>query len=98
MTSRSVIHAIFWMAIPLPEDIEVAGIENTSVSRGFACACTRNVHCRCFAAASISVKARQATIIQKVLMSIDCETIREFINGLTAILQSRKVFGLSRGS
>src|SRR5215471_8553931 len=98
MTSRSVIHAIFWMAIPLPEDIELAGIENTSVSLGFACACTRNVHCRCFAGASISAKARQNTNTQKLLMPIDCETMREFINGLTVILQPRKVFRLFRAS
>jgi hypothetical protein len=31
-------------------------------------------------------------------MPIDCENIREFINGLTAILQPRKVFGLFRAS
>jgi hypothetical protein len=31
-------------------------------------------------------------------MPIDCEDIREFINGLTPILQSRKIFGLFRAS
>jgi hypothetical protein len=31
-------------------------------------------------------------------MPIDSESIREFINGLTAILQPRKVLGLFRGS
>ena len=86
------------MATSLPEDVVRAGIENTSVSRGFACACTRNVQCRGFAAESISAKARQNTNTLKVLMPIDCESIREFINGLTAILQPRKLFGLFRGS
>src|SRR6266511_3934638 len=82
------------MATSFPEDVARADIENTSVSRGFACACTRNVQCRCFAAASTSAKARQNTNTQRSLMPIDCEDIREFINGLTAILQPRKVFGL----
>jgi len=97
-TSCSVSQGIFWMAISLPEDAAPADIENASVSRGFACACTRNVQCRGFAAASISAKARQNTNTQRVLMPIDCENIREFINGLTAILQPRKVFGLFRAS
>src|SRR5262245_57460051 len=98
MTSCSVIHGIFWIAISLPDDVEPAEIENASESRALACACTRNVHCRCFAGALISAKTEQNTNTQRVLMPIDCESIREFINGLTAILQPRKVLGLFKAS
>src|ERR1700756_1352854 len=98
MTSRSVIHGSFWMAISFQEDVARADIENASVSRGFACACTRNVQCRCFAAASVSAKTSQNTNTQRVLMPIECENIREFINGLTAILQPRKISGLFKAS
>jgi len=52
------------------------------------------VQCRSFAAASISAKATQNTNTQRFLMPIECENIREFINGLTPILQPRKIFGL----
>src|SRR3954469_18726453 len=98
MTSCSVIHGSFSMATSFPEDVARAGIENTSVSCGFACACTRKGQCRCFPAALTSAKARQKTNIQRILMLIDCENIREFIDRLTAILQPRKVFGLFRAS
>src|SRR4029077_13572552 len=98
MTSCSVIHDSFWMAISFPEDVARADIENVSVSRGFACACRRNVQRRCFAAGSISAKGRQKTNTQRVLMPIACENIAEFINRLTAILQPRKVLGLFRAS
>src|SRR4029453_18735759 len=98
MISCSAIHGSFSTTTSLPEAAVRAGIENTSVSCGLACDGQGNGQCRCFAAASISAKARQNTNTQKVLMRIDCESIREFINGLTAILQPRKVFGLFRAS
>src|SRR5262245_9889559 len=94
MTSCSVIHGVLWIATSLPDDVEPADSENAFESRGFACACTRKVHCRCFAVALISAKTAQDTNTQRALMPIDCENIRESINGLTVILQPRKVLGL----
>ena len=58
----------------------------------------RNMQCRCLAGALINAKVTQNTITQKVLIPVDSENTREFINGLTAILQLRKVFRLFRAS
>src|SRR5947208_14993549 len=59
------------MATSFPEIWARTDVANTSVSRGFACACTRNVQCRCFATPSASAKTRQNANTQRVFMPID---------------------------
>src|SRR5262249_41888732 len=97
-TSRSVIHGNFWMAISFPDDRARADIENTSVSRGFAWAYTRKVQCFCFAMPPVSPTARHSATRPRILIAVDSQSIREFIKGLTGILQPRKVSGLFRAS
>src|SRR4030095_8631971 len=78
MTSRSEIHGIFSIATVFPETCARTDVANTSVSRGFACACTRNVQCRCFATPSASAKTRQSANTLRVRMLIDKGFDRNF--------------------
>src|SRR6266704_2513435 len=68
MTSCSEIHGVFSMATSFPETWARTDVANTSLSRGLACACTRNVQCRCFAMPSANAKARQIANINRVFM------------------------------
>src|SRR2546425_3992453 len=88
MTSRSEIHGIFSMATSLPETWARTDEAKTSVSRGFARACTRNEQCRCFAMPSASAKTKQSANIQRVFMPIDKGFDRNFA--------TPKTFGLLR--
>src|SRR5438552_18673520 len=78
MTSRSEIHGIFSMAISLPETWACTDVEKTSVSRGFAWACTRKVQCRCFAKPATGAQSRQRTIAPRIFMPIDKGFDRNF--------------------
>src|SRR5213594_261900 len=66
------------MATFLPDIWPRTDVANTSVSCEFACACTRNVQCRCFATPSASAKTRQSANTLRVRMPIDKGFDRNF--------------------
>src|SRR5207248_11109118 len=71
MTSRSVIHAVFSMATSLRETLARNDVAKTSVSWGFAWACTRKVQCRGLAKPPSGAQSRQRTIAPRIFMPID---------------------------
>src|SRR5215471_8595159 len=95
MTFCSVIQGIFSIATFFPDTWACTEVANASVSRGFACACTRNVQCRCFAAASASAKTRQSANTQRVFMPIDKGFDTNFATpktfGLFSVLMKRRI-------
>src|SRR5436190_4124917 len=95
MTSCSEIHGIFSMATSFPETWARTDVANTSLSRGLACACTRNVQCRCFAMPSANAKARQIANINRVFMPLDKGFDTNFATpktfGLFSLLMTRRI-------
>src|SRR5437867_11679483 len=98
MTSCSEIHGVFSMATSFPEIWSRTDVANTSLSRGFACACTRNVQCRCFATPPESAKARQSTNTERVFIPLDKGFDTNFATpktlGLSSLLMKRRILFL----
>src|SRR6266704_701079 len=78
MTSRSEIHGIFSIATSLPETWVRTDVAKTSVSRGFAWACTRRVQCDCFATPATGAQSRQRANSRRIFMPIDKGFDRNF--------------------